>query len=281
MMRNLLAIILWLACCVIAFGQTNQPMIGQCWGPASMAGPAVTLPRDLKWRQEHQGQAELWEGNQLLGAWLYEYKLFCPWDGEKWGRHTPRPPIEPPPQKVSQLPTGVDLEKIEQRQEVCTINGHKVTCQRAENLLKTQTAAGLTDDSQAVRVTIVSKEGSKRDALRKEIETGADFSPWREAIRLWSCAPEHWSMECGFPTATDGVIMQTADGAVGWRQEDLDPAKVLQGLRRILPNYDPKKDPGIADWLFPGIAELKEHAGLLLLGGLVLLAVITSKPPTA
>lgn len=279
-MRRLLAIGLLVVAAVWGFAQQRVCTPQGCFIVPSMPAKAeMVLPRDLKWGAGADGEHVLSEHGKVIGVYVVKTGQFFELLGNQWSKWPTPTPI-PPPKQTEKILTGVMLDKLSSEAEVCEVNGVPVTCETAIKSLTDSSANGLQDDSQCVRVTIVAKEGKDRAALRKEIETGETFAPWRDHIRLWDAPPDHWSLECGFPTAADGVIMQTSDGVVGWRQEDLSHEKVREGLRKILPQYDPKKDPGILRWLSPELAFITEHKGALVLGGLgVLLLLLKRNPP--
>lgn len=237
---------------------------------------AIELPRSFVWQQKFPHQDWLYEGDALIGAWDHRYSLWIPWVSGEWGPGGGIPPTDPPI-KTSK-PTGARFDKLPSH-ETITSGGFEISRSEVDRLFAPCPNCPVPDDRGNVRVTIVAKEAAKRDELKRMLRSDPRFAPWQEAISVWSVPRDHWSLECGFPRATDGVIVQSPDGVVLWRQEDLSPDRLWEGLRKVMPNYDPRRDPGMLRYLFPAWGWVEDNWAFILLGLLGAAVLLFHKGP--
>lgn len=140
---------------------------------------------------------------------------------------------------------GIDLDKLraETRDASYTIKGQPVT--RAEMVLAL-TQGGLADDTHKLRVTVIGGE-SDRKAVVNDLAASTELAPYRDAMLVQAYAPDHWAVrDAGFVTTGKPTIyLQRSDGKVLHRQDSYSggAAQLAEAIRRVRPDYDPKKDP--------------------------------------
>jgi hypothetical protein len=111
--------------------------------------------------------------------------------------------------------------------------------------METVRAANLSDDSQAVRVTVIGPKELRQPVLELLAKT-----PECQGVAIKAYDPTHWVVtKAGFKAdGQPSVYVQRPDGGVVARfdQQPTQPIlaqAVLQAKRQADPNYDPKKDP--------------------------------------
>lgn len=212
----------------------------------------------LRWekRKDWTGNwYSLYRGTTVIGIYDADTKKYWRWDNGTYTVVTEGPPIIVPvdpgivikPKETTEVPNfGLDLSKLDHQKDGSTVyryNGQIVPKAQAYQAL----ANRIDDDSQKLRVTVISKNA----ALRKQIKADFDNCPaeLRDLYVFNAYAPDDFEVaRVGFVTTGEPTIYcQAPNGKVLHRQDDYkDGAIGLQkALRRSDPNYDPKKDPDL------------------------------------
>ncbi len=130
----------------------------------------------------------------------------------------------------------------------------------------------LPDDRHKPWVTIIGSDQAKRDAIKKQFDDGQPLAEWRDKVHLLAVAPNAWQVKSvGLKSKGDpGVVIQVPNGeGKGGAKVVADlaeptPDQIDSTLRRINPNFDPKKvpdnSPSLLEWL--ALGSYLKHANI-------------------
>ncbi len=122
----------------------------------------------------------------------------------------------------------------------------------------------LPDDRHKPWLTIIGTDQVKREAILKLFDEGKPLAEWKDKVHLLAVAPNAWQVKSiGLKSKGDpGVIIQVPNGeGKGGAKVVADlaeptPDQIDSTLRRINPNFDPKKvqgnEPSLWEWLALG-----------------------------
>ena len=136
------------------------------------------------------------------------------------------------------------------------------------------------DDSKDGFLVILGPDPDKRKKVKEEFEASTELADLRSKTRVWSSSAEHPQVKDrdtgeslfkadGNPT----VLYMDANGEVLHRQEGYNSGDI-GALRKINPNYDPRKDLDLRRNL---INRFMPKNWLLLAGGVLALYLLTKK----
>lgn len=218
---------------------------GSCSG-GSCGGGGMVMPiyPDYHW-QTHPGDEDsisLYDGNTQIGAYRVTTGEYWNISGNQFtGKGTPPYPVpitaKPKIKPVSSIDPntstnfGIDIVKLSVRpSQPCSINGRPASFEQALNAIK------FPDDSGKLHVT-VNGTPEFNAAVRKQL-TDAGLI---DKVHFQEYAPDSPMMKSqGFQP---GVTMQNSRNEVVHRQDGSE--NVAEAVRRIHPDYDPKKDPNV------------------------------------
>lgn len=196
------------------------------------------IPLDsVKYPKYAGGQYALFAGTKQIGAWNAETGAFRYLNPDGNFSNIVKCPIATPGIE-SRLKSdntvanyGIDTEQMKRKPaSPCTMNGRPVSFEDAINAVK------FPDDSGKLRVTAV---GSPQDteAVKQQLVAAGlgDKVLFQEYLPT-----DEVPKRSGFQP---GVTMQNPTGPVAHRQEGY--GNVAEAVRKVRPDYDPKKDPNV------------------------------------
>lgn len=244
---------------------------------AGIAGSAVAqYPGDcpngqcpnvrLEWRliPKAPEQRALFRGGIQLGAFSFQTKVYRPLlSNGSWGNPA-KPPVAPPEapkkaeaapigEKVAQAPTPVSMPAEEVAQEpdnyginlsamqtrLCTpycLNGK--SCSRDDVCNALAKGEDFPDDSGKLRATAIGS-AEFRNAVRNDLKSTGLLS----TVNFTDYAPDSPMVACGFLTDDQFYVQNSADEVL--HRERGNPSGSSQAIRKVNPNYEPKKDPNV------------------------------------
>jgi hypothetical protein len=141
---------------------------------------------------------------------------------------------------------GVVREKIS-HEEKHHVNGTRVSREQAYQAI---TAGALEDDSKKGHLTIIGNPSDRQKVL-EDLDKHAELARLKSDYHVQAYGPGDWAVsEAGFVTSgTPTIYCQAAGGQVLFRKDRYEGAENLaEELRRLRPDYDPKKDkPSLID----------------------------------
>lgn len=265
----------------LARGQTvtSKGDTGWICGPNG----CIKLQEGYAWNEAHGGsELHLRYYGKLLGTYVKTDKLYYAWSypANAWSWTPSEPPVRLPPgfwlanpskrgdtkkdaaekadeEKPSRplvtaldepaKPTGVVRNKLHVS-PIYSFKGKAVGRGEGHNLVEgKQSPSSLGDDSAKDRLTVISADPAKRQQFMAQFATDAAYAMYRARVLPWEAAPTgDWSVEPSFVKKEGEVYLTKADGEVIARAEvgDVaDPQRVVGGLRKANPDYDPLRDP--------------------------------------
>lgn len=274
--------------------------------PAAALRPAVRLGPHWQWKRgQDPDQVHLFRDGRQAGTYRYSLERFyrlIDYDRELWSgaeplpEGAPRPPAlipepAPPPEAepvaaVGQLPDwmtqGVERDKVTTERRYW-LGPREVSEAEARQAV----AAGLVDDSNRLRVTLV---GTKEecDRVHTDIDTHAAFAPLREKILVQCYRPDEWQVaKVGLAGGGHPTVWVQAPAPAGGksralhRQDDYadGPAGLAYAIGQAVgakrdpdPNFDPKKVPDLRK--VPSPDAPSDVTPLAVVGGAVVLLVL-------
>jgi hypothetical protein len=224
---------------------------GQKWGASSSA--AVAVP--YEWRVIDADQVALYSGGYQRGVWIKKrqcYRELLP-DGN-WGADQPEAPITPPESHLEkvieqkELNFGLDRSRIDTGVEKFWLGGVEVSKKQAYSALEGK-GTDLIDDRQKLRLTVI---GTKAEcqAVVKDLEDHPSLHAFADILLVQSYRPDSWAVkDIGLLPGSPRIVVQSGPDAKGvgkvlHSQGDYDggAAALADALRRVRPDYDPKKD---------------------------------------
>jgi hypothetical protein len=154
---------------------------------------------------------------------------------------------------------GVAPEKIS-KQERYTLNGREVG------------AGEVPKDSKRLRLTIIGSE-TERKKVTDDLNQNPLLMPFTMNLLVRDYAPEHWHVaRSGFvTTGHPSIYLQAPDGKVLHRTDSYPgPAPLAEAIRKVDPNYDPKKDPDLGK---KGASAAGAPLPMIVLGGMAALYI--------
>lgn len=137
---------------------------------------------------------------------------------------------------------GVDINRVPQNKAYFH-NGREVTLRKVEQLFG---EGKLEDDSSRFDLTIVG-DSAFRDRVIRDINENPKLKELLKFINVQDYSPDHWAVKT--TGMAEGITLQEADDAQGrgkvvWRMRKYEgPEQLFTALRKVDPNYDPKRDP--------------------------------------
>lgn len=269
---------LWLSlvllCGLVSVGLAQCP--GGVCGPV---GPAAQQVSTLEWKLisgTKYDYALLRDGRQI-GAWnAQEGQYMALFANGSWGP-VGTPPIDPPTAKVNPCSCGsnclcehckplacpaecdpdcychrsskvspktnfgLDRSKIS-KTERCTINGKSASMKEC---VAAVFAAGVPDDANLLRLTIISDSKDKRDSVIKDLASKPELESFKGKLVVNDYETSHWAAKPFQPGKDITLVVQSPDGHELARQNDYnDGASGLQAnLQMAMLAYDPSKTP--------------------------------------
>ena len=221
------------------------------WG--TLACSSVEDAKGYEWRQfseKNTNQLALYKDGKQVGVWkkdCCEYLELLPDGNFAAGVDVfPFPlPEEFQPKIITQdFPFGVDRSKLDATIERYWIDGKSCTRKQAYEAMQTGGNKDLTDDRAKLRITVIGT-AEECEQVRKDLYTDPALSAIAPELLLQCYRPTDWAVSgIGYASGSPRVIVQKASGEVLHSQSEYNGADELaSALRRIRPNYDPKKDP--------------------------------------
>ncbi len=201
-------------------------------------------------------QIALYRKSVQVGIWSRagNYYRELRLDGS-FGPRQDKAPVEIPAiyqrsRRVEQGPLffGVERDKIDQGCERFFLDGREVNRTKAFQILKEGNT--LTDDRSKLRLTVIGSAEQCRQIIN-DMDTNADLKAWSEQVLIQCYRPNDWAVaNVGFAPGAPRIVVQSGpdangNGKVLHSQADYDggAVKLAQALRKVRPDYDPKKDP--------------------------------------
>jgi hypothetical protein len=200
-------------------------------------------------------QSHLFHNDRWVGTYFHYDGLYRPWNAalQQWGKPCP-PPVRPPAYDnpplniVSDLPTGVDLDRCSGK-ESYKINGCEVSAADAHDAVG---KGGLTDDSKKPWLVIIGPDAASRKRVLDDIDAHPALKGVKDTWIVKAYDPAHWHLGVGFKTDGKPSIYAMSAPINGkanvlHRQDDYNggPDALAYALRKTDPNYDPSKDPDL------------------------------------
>ena len=261
---------------------------GQCFGgvcarpnpfvPAAV--PLVLAPVGYNWKPSRDGSYWiLWRGSLVAGGYNPAADTYRPWDGQHYGDvatppvpvpdavkapkvATPAPvsPATPVPAAAGgQLPPdGVIVSQMSPRDRH-VLTGREVDRTQLVEALGTAGVAGVPDDSQQPRLSVLGGTAAERQRILTDLASAPELAPFQGHVVTKAYPADHWVVkDNGFLANPQTVTLyaQQPNGRVLWRADGYPGIGTLaEGLRRVRPDYDPAKDPKIAPETVPGLSD--------------------------
>jgi hypothetical protein len=169
------------------------------------------------------------------GAWRSPEP--APWRVKEGERNTPTPPFQN---------FGVVREKIS-HEEKHHVNGAPTSKQAAHEAIA---AGALEDDSKKGHLTIIGNAADRQKVIA-DLDQHAELARLKSDYHIQAYGPADWAVaETGFVTSgTPTIYCQAPGGQVLFRKDRYEgPENLAEELRRLRPDYDPKKDrPSLID----------------------------------
>jgi hypothetical protein len=224
---------------------------GQKWGAPSSA--AVAVP--YEWRVIDADQVALYKGRSQVGVWIKArqcYRELLP-DGN-WGADEPLAPIAPPETHLvksieqKEQNFGLDRTRLDMGVEKFWLGGKEVTRKQAYSALEGK-GKDLIDDREKLRLTVIGT-ASECQVVMKDLENNPLLTPFSDTILIQSYRPDNWAVkDIGLLPGSPRIVVQSGPDARGagkvlHSQPDYEGGAVAlaDALRRVRPDYDPKKD---------------------------------------
>lgn len=158
------------------------------------------------------------------------------------------PPKPEPKAETREQPKenfGIDIDKYRAETQAASYSIRGRACSRSD-FVEALTQGTLADDTHKLRLTVIGGEPERKQVV-SDLAASPDLAPFRETVLVQAYAPEHWAVrEAGFVTSgTPTIYVQRPDGKVLHRQDNYSggAAQLAEAIRRIRPDYDPKRDP--------------------------------------
>jgi len=224
---------------------------GQKWGTTSSA--AVAVP--YEWRVIDADQVALYSGGSQRGVWIKArqcYRELLP-DGN-WGADEDFAPIPPPESHLmksieqKEQNFGLDRTRIDMGVEKFWLGGREVTRKQAYSAIEGK-GKDLIDDREKLRLTVIGTS-SECQAVMKDLENNPLLTPFSDTLLVQAYRPDSWAVkDIGLLPGSPRIIVQSGPdlrgaGKVLHSQGDYEGGAVAlaDALRRVRPDYDPKKD---------------------------------------
>jgi hypothetical protein len=145
---------------------------------------------------------------------------------------------------VTELPTGVEADKVGIHGEQYRINGRLAAKKHAIETIEKGDGGQVPDDTKKLRLTIIGTEADQARVLA-DVNSHAAFASLKDKLLTQDYSPANWALSAGFVTTGGPTIyLQAPDGKVLLRQDSYAGADALaEAIRKADPNYDPTRDP--------------------------------------
>lgn len=188
----------------------------------------------------HENWLLLHDDNHVqIGAYNLLENYYLPLSNGTWGDRTEFAPV-PLPSEYRAGNYGIIDYQLSS--EVFSYCGRTIS--RSDLI---QQLEQLTDDSQALRLTIISADEGGRHRIRQEIQARLAAENVTNVL-IQDYPPDHWALRPGFVVnGTPTIYLQAPGGQVLHRQDNYEGgAETLVGaIRRADPNYQPTTDPNL------------------------------------
>jgi hypothetical protein len=218
---------------------TSLLILGQLSCPGGACGPN---PVEWRTRADEQKHAYLFVDGRQRGGYdgeRDEWRDFDP-DTGAWG--DARSLFPNCAGRAGQPANfGVMRDRLA-AEERLSLNGTPIKPDQARQAL-----AGLIDDSQWLRLTIIGSP-AERQAVVSDLKSHPAFAELRGRLLVQTYEPDHWAVAAaGFVrTGKPTIYLQAPDGRVLHRQDEYrGPERLAAALRRADPNYHPERDPDL------------------------------------
>jgi hypothetical protein len=218
---------------------TSLFIVGQLSCPGGACRPS---PIEWRTRADEPNRAYLFvEGRQRGGydGERDEWRDFNP-DTGAWGDARPLFP-NCAGRRGGPADFGVMRDRLA-AEERFSLNGVPVKPEQARLAL-----AGLIDDSQWLRLTIIGS-AAERQVVLNDLQSHPTLAELRGRLLVQAYEPDHWAVAAaGFVrTGKPTIYLQAPDGRVLHRQDEYrGPERLAATLRRADPDYHPERDPDL------------------------------------
>ncbi len=228
-------------------------------------GPLALAQADcFEWKLNptREDQIDLYRNGQSVGSFFLDDGTYYTYNRGTWGNAT-NPPVTVPPRLLALAQDrqkfffGVQPEKLDATEKF-TRKGKTISYEEAIQSLLGNSKEGLHDDSHKKHLTFIGKDAAKAENYRKLTDTasgGLLFKDYR--IQVYDASRKiDREMLAPFQLEADEEFQKT--GGVVYFQEcdkngfgkvlaafygDSDLEEMKEGLRKVDPNFDPKKNP--------------------------------------
>ena len=220
------------------------------WG--TLACSSVDDAKGYEWirhADKTSDQIALYRNGVQVGTWKKSVSVYLELlPNGNWGAPVDNAPFPVPldfrPEVVGQdFPFGVDRSQMDSTVEKYWLDGKPCTRQKAYEAMEAG-SQNLTDDRAKFRITVIGTV-EECDKVRNDLKTDLVLSVFAPDLLLQCYRPTDWAVTgIGYAIGHPRVIVQQTSGEVLHSQAEYIGADDLaSALRRIKPNYDPKKDP--------------------------------------
>jgi hypothetical protein len=283
---------------------TLMMMVGQCGPngcptrPTLLGQPIQLTAPTYKWVPvPNVTQYALYKGNEQIGNYDYERKLYCPFRGNsEWGEPT-EPPTPPPATPTPEKKVDLGTKKAEMPGSTIDENGvqnfgvmpdpkhgddpepkYQVNGKEATKDQVIQAFEGqATDQSTKLRLTVIGPRQARQVVL-EDLKHTPNLQSVVSNFLLKDYDPSDWEVaRSGFYTkGSPTIYVQAPSGKVLHRQDTYNGAEELAGvLRKANEQYKPEADPNLSKAAVLGLFGIPLEAWIVI--AIVLFFVVPRK----
>ena len=227
---------------------------GQKWGTPSSAAVVA----HYEWKVIDADQVALYKGAVQQGVWIkarQAYRELLP-DGN-WSADQELAPFVPPASHLikaieqQEQNFGLDRSRIDAAVEKFWLGGREVTRSEAYTAISGK-GKDLVDDREKLRLTVIGTAAECSLVIR-DLDSNPALSVFADTILVQSYRADNWAVkDLGLRPGTPRIMVQEGPdfrgaGKVIHSQGDYEggATALAEALRRVRPDYDPKRDPDL------------------------------------